>query len=247
MAFSLTLNGHTYNDDDYNASTNPYGLGAGGFRILLGGTGQFLTDLLVDLGEVLQMSSVSSVAIGTGAKTFTVATLRGVVVGMDCWAIYDASNRMFGTITAIDANAGTVEITVASGNTTGSGTYATWTLQPTGPQGAAPSIATVEEFMAFSGKITATLTSGTTAMTDKRRTRITGGTGTLPAFSSGSFVIAELRPANGVTVTVGRNSQTIDGTAADDTYTGDGGPGILVLYKYVSAGVITSEIIGSVL
>jgi len=104
----------------------------------------------------------------------------------------------------------------------------------------------LEEFLAWTGKLTGTITSGTTAMTDRRRYRITGGTGTLPTFAAGSFVIVELDPATGTTVTIGRNSQTIDGAAEDDTYTGDGGAGVKMLYKFASAGAVTSEIIGSV-
>lgn len=103
----------------------------------------------------------------------------------------------------------------------------------------------LEEFLALTGKLTATITSGTTAMTDKRRYRITGGTGTLPTFAATSFMIVEMKPAAGTTVTIGRNSQTIDGTAEDDTYVGTGGSGVVVLYKYSAAGAVTSEIIGS--
>ncbi len=102
----------------------------------------------------------------------------------------------------------------------------------------------LEEFLALTGKINATITSGTTAMTDRRRTKITGGTGTLPTMAAGSFVIAEIAPAAGVTATIGRNAQTIDGLAADDTYTGSGGTGPVIMYEYVSAGVVTSRLIG---
>lgn len=104
------------------------------------------------------------------------------------------------------------------------------------------------EFLALTGTITATLSSGTTAMTAKRRYRISStATGTLPTMTDGDFVIVELTVGAGVVGTVGRNSQTIDGNAADDTYTGDGGStGPVVLYKYTSAGAVTSELIGGV-
>ena len=106
----------------------------------------------------------------------------------------------------------------------------------------------LEEFLALTGKITATLSSGTTAMTDRRRYRISAAaTGTLPTMAAGSFVIVEFTVGSGVTGTVARNSQTIDGAAADDTYLGTGGDsGPVIRYQFSSAGAVTSEIIGGV-
>lgn len=101
------------------------------------------------------------------------------------------------------------------------------------------------EFVALSGQFTSLITAGTVAMTDRRRYRISGGTGTLPTFVNGSFVIVEYVPAAGVTATVGRNSQTIDGASADDTFIGNGQPAPVILYTYASAGVVVSRLIGS--
>lgn len=102
----------------------------------------------------------------------------------------------------------------------------------------------LEEFLALSGKITATLASGTTAMTARRRYRISStATGTLPTMAAGDFVIVEFTNAAGITATVGRNSQTIDGSATDDTLIGSGGNGPVVRYDYASAGVVTSRVI----
>jgi hypothetical protein len=130
-------NGLTWNWDDYDASSNPRGLGNGGFREETG-LKLLFESVLADVAASLRMTATDSVAIGTGAKTFTPATMRGVTVGMDCYAIYDANNRIFGTITAVTATQ--VTITVPTGGTTGSGTYASWTLQPTGPRGPEPNI-----------------------------------------------------------------------------------------------------------
>jgi hypothetical protein len=107
---------------------------------------------------------------------------------------------------------------------------------------------TDESLLAQWGKITATLSSGTTAMTARRRYRISStATGTLPTMVQGDFVIVEFTVGAGVTGTVGRNSQTIDGASADDTYTGDGGDsGPVIRYRYSSAGAVTSELIGGV-
>jgi hypothetical protein len=96
------------------------------------------------------------------------------------------------------------------------------------------------------GVLDATISSGTTALTANGRVKITGGQGDLPTLTAGQFVIVEYDPAAGTTATVGRNSQTIDGAAENDTYTGDGGPSPVVLYRYSSAGAVTSSIIGSV-
>lgn len=102
----------------------------------------------------------------------------------------------------------------------------------------------IEEFLALSGKITATLSSGTTAMTAKRRYRISStATGTLPTMAAGDFVIVEFTVGAGIVGTVGRNSQTIDGSATDDTYTGDGTQGPVIRYDYASGGVVTSRLI----
>ena len=152
----------------------------------------------------------------------------------------------------IPASAGTV---LVSGTDTTAGYLSTKLIEGTGidlaDSGAGNSTLTasvdtteLEEFLALTGKITATLSSGTTAMTARRRYRISStATGTLPTMVAGDFVIVEFTVGAGVTGTVARNSQTIDGASADDTYTGDGAQGPVIRYDYVSAGVVTSRII----
>jgi hypothetical protein len=99
---------------------------------------------------------------------------------------------------------------------------------------------------ALAGKLTGTLSSGTTAMTANRRYRISStATGTLPTLTSGQAVIVEFTVGSGITGTVGRNSQTIDGVSEDDTYIGDGASGPIIMYSFASAGVVTSTLIGS--
>lgn len=150
------------------------------------------------------------------------------------------------------ASAGTVLI---SGSDTTAGYVGTKIVEGTGidltDSGAGNSTLTVavdttelEEFQALTGKITGTLSSGTTAMTARRRYRISStATGTLPTLAAGDFVIVEFTVGAGVVGTVGRNSQTIDGASADDTYTGTGSTGPVIRYDYVSAGVVTSRLI----
>lgn len=108
----------------------------------------------------------------------------------------------------------------------------------------APSPFADEEFLALVGKVTATLSSGTTAMTAKRRYRISStATGTLPTMAAGDYVVVEFTNGAGVTATVGRNSQTIDGVAENDTYVGTGTENPVVRYDYASAGAVTSRLL----
>lgn len=153
------------------------------------------------------------------AGTLTPATVR--VSAADTTSAFLATKLVEGTgIDLTDSGAGNATLTIAVDTTE------------------------LEEFLALIGKITATLSSGTTAMTARRRYRISStATGTLPSMVAGDFVIVEFTNGAGVTATVGRNSQTIDGASADDTYVGTGSQGPVVRYDYVSAGVVTSRLI----
>lgn len=94
---------------------------------------------------------------------------------------------------------------------------------------------------ALAGVLTATIPSGTVAMSAGGLYRITGGQADLPTLSSGQAVIVELAAASGTTVTIGRNSQTIDGVAEDDTWTGIGTPYPVVKYTG-SGGAVKSSL-----
>lgn len=88
------------------------------------------------------------------------------------------------------------------------------------------------------------IASGTTAMTANRRYRITGtATATLPTYTAGQWNVVEYGAATGLTQTVGRNSQTINGNAADNTCATKGP---IILYYCTSAGVVVSKLIGRV-
>lgn len=78
----------------------------------------------------LTASSVSSVAIGTGAKSFTVAAGLGYVAGMELSIAYTtdpADHLMVGTVTSYSGTTLAVEVT----SIRGSGTYAVWSIAPT--------------------------------------------------------------------------------------------------------------------
>lgn len=102
------------------------------------------------------------------------------------------------------------------------------------------------EFIATTGTETATVLSVSTPMTAKRLYRFTGtGPAVLPTMVAGDFVDVILAQPAGTTGTIGRNSQTIDGAASDDSWVGGIAPYPIVRYRYTSAGAVKSEIIGS--
>jgi hypothetical protein len=105
---------------------------------------------------------------------------------------------------------------------------------------------TIETLQSVGGTITSTITNSTVATSPYNTYIITGtGPAILPTFAAdGEFVIVDFRTTAGVTSTVGRNSQTIDGSATDDTYVGDGAVGPVIRYSYSSAGAVISRLIG---
>lgn len=106
----------------------------------------------------------------------------------------------------------------------------------------------ISEFNATVGEITSTILNVSTPMVSGRRYLFTGtGPAVLPTLGVGGFVEVVFAQASGVTGTVGRNGQTIDGAAADDTWLGSGGKsGPTLRYEYASSGAVKSELIGSV-
>jgi hypothetical protein len=88
-------------------------------------------------------TSSTSVLIGTGSKTWTLASNSAgyaYAVGTRVRLAYTtspAANYMEGVVTAY--NSGTLALTVTVDNTLGSGTYAAWTASVTGDKGASGS------------------------------------------------------------------------------------------------------------
>lgn len=99
-------------------------------------TGVYYRMNLSTFGESLfESSSGSSVAIGTGSKTFTVDTNKHFDPGGFVLITSDAApstNYMFGQVTDYTTSTLTVNVT----HTGGSGTYADWTVRYAGPAGA---------------------------------------------------------------------------------------------------------------
>lgn len=71
-------------------------------------------------------TSTSSVAIGTGAKSFTTQTGLGFVVGMTLRLAFDSTNYMTGDVTSYNTGTGALVMNITS--VVGSGTRATWTI-----------------------------------------------------------------------------------------------------------------------
>lgn len=73
-------------------------------------------------------TSTTSLAIGTGSKTFTIQTGKAFSIGQTMVAASAANpnNQMVGVVTA--HNSGTGSITINVSNVGGSGTFADWTL-----------------------------------------------------------------------------------------------------------------------
>lgn len=134
MATSITVNGSTYNDGPYDASTNPNGLANGGWRV----NSKFITmllDTLADATTTLRTTSSASLTIGTGPTSpFTLAQDVPFAAG-DFVLITDtsapATNWMAGQITDRTNDDLTVNVTL----TAGSGTLSSWTVQISAPPG----------------------------------------------------------------------------------------------------------------
>lgn len=84
-----------------------------------------------------QATSTSSVAIGTGSKSFTLAqTGKSFVVGQYVQVVSTASpaNYMVGAVTAYNSGTGAMTISVTNAaNVGGSGTFSAWAVSPSSP------------------------------------------------------------------------------------------------------------------
>lgn len=130
----ITVNGNTYNDGPYDAGTNPLGLANGGHR-QNNNLINMLLDVLADASAPLLDTSTTSMTIGTGSKTPTLADNRPIAEGVYVYMIDadDPTNTMYGNVT--DHTGAVLAVNVIL--TSGSGTHASWLIQPAGPRGAA--------------------------------------------------------------------------------------------------------------
>ncbi len=86
-------------------------------------------------GDIYSTTSSTSLSIGTGSKTLTVATGLAYSIGQSVIIAYDASNKMEGSVTSY--NSGTGQLVVNVTTATGSGTYTAWQVSLAGAPGPA--------------------------------------------------------------------------------------------------------------
>ena len=118
--------------------------------------GRFTEDLAL-VQQVLANSSFigtssSSVAIGTGDKTFTTQSGKGWAPGMLLLAVdttAPTTNSIFGTVKSYSGT--TLVITVPSGGTAGSGTPTSWSIVPKSGVMDGPTTSTDYTFALFNG------------------------------------------------------------------------------------------------
>jgi len=69
-------------------------------------------------------ASTTSLAIGTGEKTFTVPASLSYVAGQSLIAAYDADNRMYGAVVSYSGTTLVIDVATVDG----SGTHASWAI-----------------------------------------------------------------------------------------------------------------------
>lgn len=88
---------------------------------------KFLTAPTITVPDPLwSTSSTTSNSIGTGTKTFTVASCTGITPGTTAFAYHTSSNVMSGTVTS--CSAGTLTLNITTINNGGGGPYTAWGL-----------------------------------------------------------------------------------------------------------------------
>lgn len=80
--------------------------------------------IINSLADRYKTTSLSSILIGNGSKTFTVDANLAYIPLQEVLIVYDASNHMHGTVTSYSGTTLVVDVK----NHTGSGTYANWVI-----------------------------------------------------------------------------------------------------------------------
>ena len=136
----IVANGKSYDIPAIFTANN----GAGHSAIITAGTGDEvptlfapMIDLVADAAKNMRTTSASSLAVGTGAKTFVLATDIPFYAGERGVAIdtANAANYMYFTVTSYTSSTKTLVTSVASGDTGGSGTIASWYIASSGQKG----------------------------------------------------------------------------------------------------------------
>lgn len=143
MAFTFTINGHEYTSDPANATAQE------GYKFIGYGYITALANLAVDIAAVAattvssaatslsapgtSATSTTSDTIALGSTTIVIQAGKSIVVGMSMKIASTASptNWMHGDVTAYDSGTGSLTVNVTG--TSGSGTFAAWTVSISAP------------------------------------------------------------------------------------------------------------------
>lgn len=171
-------------------------------------------------------TSTTSATVGTGSKTFTTQSGLGLQAGSFVVVASSAgpANYFHGQVTAYSGTSLTVNVL----DDGGSGTYASWTISLSSPQGASGSgSGTVNS--ATGGQLAYYASNGTTVSGDVNATVVNGlltlgqagstqGSINLAGSTSGNTTLAAPVTGNG-TMTLQAGSDTLTGRATTDTLT----------------------------
>lgn len=151
---SVTINGHTYNDDPYDPITNPGGFPNGGHAanfvpamgdiVVVAGQAQTSASAAAAAAAssltYAPTTSATSLTIGTGSKTLTMAAALPVLAGQ--WLLLSdqaapTTNYMIGQVqTTPSGTSVTIVVPTTASAVGGSGTKTAWTVQISSPPGA---------------------------------------------------------------------------------------------------------------
>jgi hypothetical protein len=111
-------------------------------------TGTSTAPIINSLSDRYKTSSLTSVLIGNGAKTFTVDANLAYIPLQEVLIVYDPSNHMHGEVTSYSGTTLVVDVKTH----TGGGTYATWVINLDGtPVDAITGVGTANEIAYFTG------------------------------------------------------------------------------------------------
>lgn len=103
----------------------------------------FGDEVVTEAADWFRANSTTSVAIGSGTKSFTIEVAKAFQAGQYVSA-HDAAdpttNYMIGQVTSYNAGTGALVISVGAATTYGSGTKTDWDIYLSGPQGPAGSL-----------------------------------------------------------------------------------------------------------
>lgn len=183
----VTINGNTYSTGTTDEGTGVKFLDAGGhwdhFLPLVEDIVTIAADITANIGEVA--TSTSSLAIGTGSKTFTTqAGIPNFQVGnwVKATSAANEANYMYGQITSYSSTTLIVNIT----DTGGSGTLADWEFRMAGAKGATGPAGAVDAtaqtgLLKGNGSVISAAVSGTDIKTVNSTSLL--GSGDIPLYS----------------------------------------------------------------